>query len=67
MSSHLAKVHFSLSCYLWCLSDVCECVSVLLYNSWSTAITLLLGIRPVCVCVRCVCVRCVCEVCERCV
>ena len=28
MSSHLAKVHFSLRCYLWCLSDVCVCLAV---------------------------------------
>ena len=45
-------VHYSLSHYLWCLSDVCMwvcsvCVSVQLYNSWCTAISLLLGIRPV--------------------
>ena len=65
MSSHLAKVHFSLSRYLWCLSDVCVCLCFvgqqLVYCHHST-----LGIRPVCVCevcVRCMCVRCVCEVC----
>ena len=40
-----SKVHFSLSRYLWCLSDVCECVvclhfaaQQLVYSSWESVL-----------------------------
>ena len=61
MSSHLAEVHFSLSCYLWCLSDVC--VSPF---CWTTV-----GLLPSLsswesdLCVYELCVRWVCEGCVR--